>query len=366
MIGFDFRFVFGRNTLKNMNSSNTKIGVMALLALSGAIAFLTLAGKTNSRSSAAHDRANSGSRIASANPARVRETYGRLPLAFEQNRGQADEGTNFRARGAGYTLSLSATEATFLLARGSDEPLPTVLRINLVGANPGAAVEGLNELEGKVNYLIGNDPAQWRTNIPTFSRVRYGEVYPGIDVVYYGNQRRLEYDFVVAPGRNPNTIALEFAGARRMEVEAATGDLLLGIGEKTIRQQKPIVYQEVNGARREIESRYAIRSDGRVGFEVDDYDRSATLVIDPVLVYSTYLGGSGQDSGSDIAVDSAGNAYVAGFTRSTDFPTVNALQAVPGGDLDVFVTKLNPSGTAAIYSTYLVVSGGDGGLSMAI
>src|SRR5688572_2412649 len=190
-----------------MNSSNTKIAALVLLALSGTILFLTFAGKTNSRVDAALDRTTPGASGAPDTAARVRETYGQLPLAFELNRGQADEATNFRARGAGYTLSLSATEATFLLARGPDEPSPTVLRMNLVGANPGAAVEGLNELEGRVNYLIGNDPAQWRTNIPTFSRVRYSEVYRGIDVVYYGNQRRLEYDFVVAPGSDAGAIA---------------------------------------------------------------------------------------------------------------------------------------------------------------
>lgn len=349
-----------------MNSSKIRIVALVVLALSGALAFLDLAGTNTSRSTSGNDRAKPPSSGASGSVAQVRDAYGQLPLAFEQNRGQADEATNFRARGAGYTLSLSATEATFLLARGSDEPSLTVLRMNLVGANPGAAVEGLNELEGKVNYLIGNDPAQWRTNIPTFGRVRYSEVYRGIDVVYYGNQRRLEYDFVVAPGSDASAIALEFAGAQRLEVEAGTGDLLLAIGEKTVRQQKPIVYQEVNGARHAVESRYAIHNDGRVGFEVGNYDRSAPLVIDPVLVYSTYLGGNSEDSGLDIAVDSAGNAYVTGFTRSTDFPTANPLQAATGGDLDAFVTKLNPSGTAVVYSTYLGGSAADEGLSITI
>jgi hypothetical protein len=135
--------------------------------------------------------------------------------------------------------------------------------MNLVGANPDAAVEGLNELEGKVNYLIGNDPAQWRTNIPTFSRVRYSEVYRGIDVVYYGNQRRLEYDFVVAPGSDTGAIALEFAGAQRLEVEAGTGDLLVGIGPKTIRQHKPLVYQETQAGRHQIESRVVVQFENR-------------------------------------------------------------------------------------------------------
>jgi hypothetical protein len=351
-----------------MNSSKTKIVALAALALSGAIAFLNLAGTKTSRSAAGNDRVKPGSLGAPESAAGVREAYGKLPLAFEQNRGQASAATNFRARGAGYTLSLSATEASFLLARGSDES-STVLRMNLVGANPRAAVHGLNELEGKVNYLIGNDPAKWRTNIGTFGRVRYSEVYPGIDVVYYGNQRQLEYDFVVAPGSDPRAIALQFDGAPRIEVEAATGDLLLGVGETTIRQHTPIVYQETSAGRREIEGRYALRSGGRVGFEVAEYDARAALIIDPVLEYSTFLGGNGSgenEVATSIAVDSTGNAYVAGFTDSTDFPIANAVQGTQAGVIDVFVTKLNAAGSALVYSTYLGGNAFDGCYGIAV
>jgi hypothetical protein len=319
----------------------------------------------------------------------AREAYGQLPMSFEANRGQADESVNFVARGAGYTLALSPTEATFALSRPSadkssggesspgglddrgaarrarretrapdaprSQPPPAVLRMNLVGANRAATVAGQNELEGKVNYFIGNDPAKWRTDVPTFGRVRYAEVYPGIDVVYYGNQRRLEYDFVVAPGRDAREIALEFAGAQKVEVDAETGDLLVHVGEETIRQHAPVTYQEVaGGGRREVESRYALRDGGRVEFEVGEYDTSAPLIIDPVLVYSTYLGTSEIDAGFSIAVDSAGNAYVTGYTHSTNFPTASAVQGTHGGGVsDAFVTKLNAAGSALVYSTYL-------------
>ena len=324
----------------------------------------------------------------------ARTAYGQLPLSFEVNQGQADKSVNFLARGVGYTLALSPTKAVFALARRSDERSqsgepsashkdnseaatrarrdagtsgshgsepPAVLRMNLIGANRGAAVEGLNELEGKVNYLIGNDRAQWRTNISTFARVRYTEVYPGVDVVYYGNQRQLEYDFVVEPGRDAAAIGLKFEGADKVEVDGA-GDLLLSVGESIIRQPKPFVYQEVAGVRREVEGGYVLDDAGRVRFALGEYDASLPLVIDPVLVYSTYLGGSGTDEGRDIAVDSAGNAYICGDTTSTNFPTANALDPTFGGGQfsgarDAFVTKLNAAGTALVYSTYLGGSG---------
>jgi hypothetical protein len=325
-----------------------------------------------------------------------RAAYGQLPLSFEVNRGQADESVNFLARGAGYTIALTPTKAVFALARRSDERSqsndsslghneksdavirtrrdassssahgsePTaVLRMNLVGANQGAAVEGLNELEGKVNYLIGSDRSQWRTNISTFARVRYAEVYPGIDVMYYGNQKRLEYDFVVAPGRDSSVISLKFEGADKVEVNAA-GDLLLTLGESVVRQPKPVVYQEVDGERLAIAGNYVVTRDGQVGFSVGAYDAQLPLVIDPVLEYSTYLGGSVEDASNDIKVDSAGNAYICGNTASTNFPTSNALQGTFGGAnffgaRDGFVTKLNAAGNALVYSTYLGGGGDD-------
>ncbi|HZI17027.1 MAG TPA: SBBP repeat-containing protein [Pyrinomonadaceae bacterium] len=298
--------------------------------------------------------------------ARARESYGRIPLSFEANHGQTDASVNFLARGAGYAIFLQPTEAVFVLNKGADaaaEPAsPAVLRMRLAGANASEA-EGLDELGGRVNYLVGNDPSRWRTGVPTYGRVRYREAYPGVDVVYYGNQRQLEYDFVVAPGRDPRVVGLRFEGADSVEVDAA-GDLLLALGGGVVRQPKPFVYQEVSGERRQVEAGYAVGADGLVGFSVGEYDPGLPLVIDPVIVYSTYLGGSGTEDGNDIKVDSAGNAYVCGNTSSTDFPTANALQATFGGATfeggrDGFITKLDAAGTAFVYSTYLGGSGDD-------
>ena len=336
------------------------------------------------------------SKTATRTIAQAREAYGQLPLSFEENRGQANESVDFVARGPGYALALSPTEAIFALQKPDDgdrngaasqvrkisnslsQPdqvsgihptKSTVLRMNLVGANPAAKAAGQNELEGRVNYFIGNDPAKWRKRISTFGRVRYTEVYPGIDLVYYGNQRRLEYDFVVGPGRDARAIALEFLGADEVEVDAATGDLLIRVAKETVRQHKPVVYQEINGTRREVEGRYAVRSGGRVGFEIGQYDASAALIIDPVLQYSTFLGGNGKggnEVATTIAVDSSGNAYVAGYTDSTDFPIANAIQATQAGNIDVFVTKLNAAGSALVYSTYLGGSAFDGCSGIAV
>jgi hypothetical protein len=325
--------------------------------------------------------------------AEVRAAYGKLELQFEANRGQTDPSVNFLARGAGYTMFLKPAEAVLVLSQqakndstagstrkqfddvqlatsGDKTPAPAapvaeaaVLRMKLVGADASAAVEGADELAGKVNYFKGDDPKQWRTDIQTYKRVRYNEVYPGIDVVYYGNQKQLEYDFVVAPGRDARAVSLQFEGADKVEVDAG-GDLLLTLADAVIRQPKPVVYQEVAGARRTVEGAYAVGVDGRVGFALGEYDATLPLVIDPILVYSTYRGGSGSDEGNDIAVDPSGNVYVCGNTNSTNFPTANAYQATFGGanfvgGRDGFVTKLDATGTVLIYSTYLGGSGDD-------
>ncbi len=327
--------------------------------------------------------------VATAAEARVSEAYGRLPLHFEANRGQTHGEVRFLARGPGYGLYLTAGEAVLVLARPNPDAkrdshstperlntqtqargTPAVLRMSLVDPAPKPIVSGLEELPGKANYFIGKDPAKWRTNVPTYAKVHYREVYPGIDLVYYGNQRQLEYDFVVAPGADPNKIVLGFKGADKLEIDAQ-GDLVLHAAGGSIRQRKTLIYQEIDGVRTEIEGSYALKGANRVGFQLAEYDRSRPLVIDPVLFYSTYLGGSGSDQGRGIAVDAAGAAYVTGHTFSADFTAgctvpCTVLDANRGGSFDAFVTKLDPTGSMLLYSTYLGGSGTEDGVGIAV
>jgi hypothetical protein len=238
-----------------------------------------------------------------------------------------------------------------------------VLRVRLLGANTEPAVEGADEQPGKTHYFIGADPSRWRTNVPTYAQVTYHNVYPGIDQVYYGNQRRLEFDFVVAPGADPTAILLSFDGADSLQINAA-GDLVLQVQGGEVRLRKPVVYQpdpisRGAAARRLIDGQYVVRGQNHIAFEIAEYDKSQALIIDPVLDYSTYLGGSNRDAATAIAVDRTGNAYVAGTTRSADFPVLNPAQTFQGGTCgalpcrDVFVTKLNPQGSALVYSTFI-------------
>jgi hypothetical protein len=307
--------------------------------------------------------------------------YGKLPLAFEANHGQTNSRVKFLSRGPGYTLFLTSTEAVLALQNHSvtkpRSPGPedttsdtgaanvTELRMNLLGARPTSRVEALELLPSKSNYFIGNDPAKWRTNVPTYASVKYKDVYPGVDLVYYGNQGQLEYDFVVAPGADPTRIQLSIEGAEKLDTNA-DGDLVLRVAGSEVQLRKPAVYQQVVGGRKEIASRYLLRSRRVIGFEVAAYDANRSLVIDPVLSYSTYLGGSNGAFGNAIAVDSAGNAYVTGGTTATDFPTKNPAQSVPGGNRDVFVSKFDPTGSTLIYSTYLGGTGDDAGNSIAL
>ncbi len=296
------------------------------------------------------------------------------PLSFEANQGQTESQVKFLSRGDGYSLFLTSHEAVFRLRplAGATAP-PAVVRMELRGANRGARITGADKLAGVANYYVGNDPKKWRSGIATYGKVKYQAIYQGIDAVFYGNQRQLEYDFVVAPGADPKQISLGLTGADP-SLDAG-GNVVLKLADGDLALKKPVVYQNVAGEKKFIGASYTIAGN-KVRFLLGKYDHNQTLVIDPVFTYLTYLGGSsvdriggitgvGQISSPNqaLAVDSAGNVYVAGQTISNDFPVVNAWQATrnePGTAYTAFVTALNPTGTALLYSTYLGASAGGG------
>ncbi len=388
-------------------------------------------------------------------------SLGDRPLSFESNVGQYESGARFVSRGPAYYLSLSPAEVTVMLrkvekALVDENNLPRAintaatrvdyrnLRIELLCANSVATMTGVGEVSSRVNYFIGNDASKWRTGVPAFDRVRVTDVYPGINLIHYGNQNRLEYDFEIAPGVSAEIIAMKFTGADKIVVDAA-GDLILSLGNEEIRQPKPVIYQTVRGERKKIEGGYVLADANTVKFMLGDYDRALPLVIDPVVsyvvlqggaaddvfwalatdalgnifvagettsaglgssgvfqtnlagvlaghgdvliqklpnipsnfstTYSTYLGGAAYEAAFGLAVDAEGNAYVAGYTGSTNFPTSNPLQTNIAGvvragvgapPLDCFIAKIGPFGTNLIFSTFFGGTKDDVGLGLSL
>ncbi len=369
------------STHRNIRRRTTPLGITLLVALavSGVTGLFRGPITEAARGRENNTLVSGNSGPDEATRARITEAFGQLPLSFEANKGQTDEKVKFLSRGNGYTLFLTSTEAVLSLSRPEgtgDKSLATdkgdrkkkgersrrdVLRMRLVGARSTPLVQGAEELSFKSNYFIGNDPKKWRTDVRQYAKVKYTGVYPGIDLLYYGNQQKLEYDFIVAPGASPSKIRFAFKGAEEISIDKE-GDLILRTGGGEVRQRKPFIYQEVANGRREIEGRYVKRGRQAVGFEVGDYDTTKSLVIDPVLVYSTYLGGAtaltgatANDVGLGIAVDAEGNAYVTGITQSSDFPTTPGAFDVTFTTLfpDAFVTKLDSTGSTLLFSTYL-------------
>jgi hypothetical protein len=337
-----------------------------------------------------------------------------LPLAFEVNRGQAAPDVRFLARGNGYTLYLTTTDA-IIAGSAAHAGAAQMTRFHLVGANTQAAIVGLGRQPGTTNYLIGKNLRQWHTGVSLFNKVAYRPIYRGIDLTYYGTQGHLEYDFHLAPGADAQAIHFAISGSARPHLDSA-GDLMIG----SLRELRPVAYQQVNGHRHRVSSRYVLRARGQVGFALGVYNHNLPLVIDPVvlsfsaiygfnnvitaitldragyiyvtgytnpggqiitvthsytgtvsaigdsafvakinpnhphLIYSAYLGGSASNTGLAIAVDSRGDAFVAGQTTSSDFPiTTGAYQPCIKGASSGFITKLDPSGRHILYSTYL-------------
>ncbi len=309
---------------------------------------------------------------------RVEQKFGRLPLHFEPNLGQAHSQAKFLTRGRGYSLLLEPTQAVLALrapvskgdnaqgdvVSGGAGEKQAVVRLRFLGAHGAPEITGGDALPGRSNYLLGNDKSKWRTNVPHYASVRYRDLYPGIDLVYYGQQQKLEYDLIVAPGADPNVIRMSFEGVENLSLDVQ-GNLVLHIASGEVIQQTPVIYQEIAGARHAVAGGYVLHAKNEVGVSLAEYDRRQTLVIDPTLLYSSYLGGSGFDEAHGIAVDSGGNVYVAGQTDSADFPgATGALQNCPSFFspqlCDIFLTKFDPSGTSIVYTTFLGGSFSDG------
>jgi hypothetical protein len=295
--------------------------------------------------------------------ARLAAAYSRLPTRFEPNVGQAPSAVKYLARAGSYNLCLTDSDVLLDLTQGrvrktADTKPQTIvhaqLRLSLDHARPHPVMRAERKQGSVSNYFIGSDRSKWRRNVANYAAVRYMGVYPGIDWIVYGNPQQLEYDLVVAPEADPTQIRLNVEGADHLSVDD-NGDLLIELKGRTLRQLKPVIYQDTaSGARNTLAGHYVVDQELRqVAIAVEDYDHSRPLVIDPVLAYSTYLGGSGNDGANAIAIDSAGNIYVTGGTESPDFPTSNPLQAANAGGSDVFIAKLNYGGTALVYSTYI-------------
>ena len=277
-----------------------------------------------------------------------------IPLSFEPNRGQASAEVRYLARGSSYTLYLE-NGSTLLAGHKTSS-----LRTRFSGANLSARVESEARQSSTSNYFVGGDPRQWRESIPNYERVRYKNIYPGIDLVYYGKDGHLEYDWIVSPGADPSNIHMAFEQADRLRIDQH-GDLVIRTGGSEYRHKRPVIYQEIAGRRVTVAGEWNLRGH-ESAFRIGAYDRTQPLIIDPPLIYSTYYGGTGTDIAYAIAVDTIGSTYITGGTASANFPGETALK----GTEDVFVTKINPSGTAKMYTTFLGGGGPDEGHGIAV
>ena len=307
----------------------------------------------------------------------IQNAFGKLPLAFEENRGQADLAVKFLSRGPGYKLFLTAQEAVMVFSKIDQQHLAddtglksapgnstrdyqvAVVRMHFEDANQAPIVKGIEPLGFKTNYFVDADPALQFTDIANHARVKYTSLYPGVDLVYYGNQQRLEYDLLLAPRAKPQQIKLSFSGADKISL-SKNGDLILGTVAGELIYHKPVGYQDIAGKRKTVDVDYTLADNGQLGFRVGRYDVSKPLVIDPIVSYSYPFWGYA----ADIAVDALGNVYVTGSTGTdsthpTVLPTTGGYQTKQLGNEDAYIVKLDPSGTKVVYATYLGARGGN-------
>ncbi len=328
--------------------------------------FLTYAKRSGNFNSKANVISKSQPDRSANSKRQVLSEYGKLPLAFEPNRGQSDPAVKYMARGSGYTLFLTSNEAVLSMS----QPVPrgkqassAVVRMQVAGARTPLQITPLEQESGISNYFLGKDPAKWQTNVPQYARVNYQEVYPGVDLAFHGAQRQMEFDFVVRPHADARQIALKFSGTRHLRADE-NGDLILSTTAADVRLHKPVAYQEMAGTREPVEARFALSGTDEVKFAVGRYDKSRELVIDPTVSYATYIGGSGEDQATSVAVDSSGNAYITGEAGDTTFP--HSAGTFGGGLHDAYIFKLDPTGTTQVYSTLFGGSGDDSGNGIAI
>lgn len=288
--------------------------------------------------------------IASLAPVTAPSVAGARPVVFERNDGQTDARARFVARASGYRLFVTSDALTFGLSTPSGQH---AVRLNFAGATPSATVQGERALGGRVNYLRGTDPGAFVTGVPTFGAVRVAGIYPGVDAVIDGRDGAIEYDFVLAPGADASLIRLATSGIDSARIDA-NGDLVLSTPAGDLRQRRPLAFEVAGGVRTPVPSRFRLSDDHVVGFDVSRRDPSASLVIDPVLSFSAYVAGGGDESGAGVTVDAAGSAYLVGGSSSLDFPTtVGTISQTLAGSTDGFVAKLTPDGSGYAFSTYL-------------
>jgi hypothetical protein len=314
-------------------------------------------------------------------------SYGKTPLVFEENQGQTDAQVKYVTRGNGYALYLTQSEAVFTLQTTAPEKRSPaaakhqalsenkaqsaktkdrqsdVLRMQFVGAASNAKLAGVDKQAGTTNFYAGKTAKNWKTEIPSFAGVKYTNIYDGVDLVFYGKERQLEYDFVVAPNADAQTIRLAFDGADKLSLDDA-GNLIVKTAHAEIKEAAPFIYQEIAGQKQTIAGRFVLRGTCEVGFEVGEYDHSKPLVIDPALTYLTYMGGTAIDEANDVKVDTSGNAYLVGSTNSLDFPTPGSRTA--DNLAAVYVAKVDPTGSRFLYLTFLDGSDDDTSKALAL